>query len=133
MVFCTDLIQICEVHTHSQLPIFLLHHYSIGQPLRVKHFFNSPSLLKFYHLVFDASEWSLDEHRDGCFLGGNRWNDIQMMTDEVRIHPRSFISNLCEHVNIPSEKLYQLFLLLKRQLSSDLKKVFRIIIYNKLL
>ena len=38
-----------------------------------------------------------------------------MMTDKTRIHPKIFVSTPREHVNIPPEKLYQLFLLLKRQ------------------
>jgi len=53
-----------------------------------------------------------------------------MMTNKVRIHPRSFVSTPCEHINIPPKKLYQLFFLLRRQLGADLKKNFRIIIYT---
>ena len=45
------------------------------------------------------------------------------MADEAQIHPQSLISIPCEHINISPEKLYQLFLLLRRQLSSDLKKL----------
>ena len=53
-VFWTGLIQICEVYTYSPLSILLLHHYSIGQPVRVKHLFNSLSLLMFDYLVLDS-------------------------------------------------------------------------------
>ena len=46
-------IQICKVHTHLPLLILLLHYHCIGQPLRVKHFLNSPSLLKLVYLLLD--------------------------------------------------------------------------------
>ena len=59
--------------------------------------------------------------------------DIHMMVDEVWIHPRSFIRTSCEHVNISLKKHYQLFLLLRRQLGSDLKEFFQIIINNNFL
>ena len=55
-----------------------------------------------------------------------------MMTNEVWIHPQGFISVLCKHINVFSEKFYQLFLLLRRQLSPDLKELLRIITYNNL-
>ena len=38
-----------------------------------------------------------------------------MMTDKTQIHLKIFVSTPREHVNVPPEKLYQLFLLLKRQ------------------
>ena len=47
-----------------------------------------------------------------------------MMTYEIQVHTRSFVSTSREHVNISSKKLYQLFLLLRRQLSFDLKELF---------
>jgi len=46
------------------------------------------------------------------------------MENKARIHPRSFVNTPREHINVPPEKLYQLFLLLRSQLSSDLKKNF---------
>ena len=55
-----------------------------------------------------------------------------MMTDEVWIHPRGFISILYKHINISSKKFYQLFLLLRRQLSPDLKELLWIITYNNI-
>ena len=53
-----------------------------------------------------------------------------MIADEVRIHPWGFVSVPCKYINISPKKLYQLFLLLRRQLSSDFKKLLRIITYN---
>ena len=55
-----------------------------------------------------------------------------MMTNEVRIQPRGLISILCKHINVSSKKFYQHFLLLKRQLSLDLKELLQIITYNNL-
>ena len=52
-VFWTSFIQVCEIYTHLPLPIFLLHHHSVGQPLRVKHLLNGPSLFKLCHLILD--------------------------------------------------------------------------------
>ena len=56
-----------------------------------------------------------------------------MMVDEARIHSWSFVSTLCKHIDVPIKKIYQLFLLLRRQLSSDLKKLFWIISHSNLL
>ena len=56
-----------------------------------------------------------------------------MMADEAQIHPWSLISVPCEHINISPKKIYQLFLLLWRQLSSNLKKLLRIITHNNFL
>ena len=53
-VFWAGLVQICEVHTYSPLPALLLHHHSIGQPLRVKQLLNSPGQLKLDHLSLTA-------------------------------------------------------------------------------
>ena len=55
-----------------------------------------------------------------------------MVTDEVRINPKGFISIPYKYVHIFSETLDQLFLLLKRQLSSYLEEPFRIITNNHL-
>jgi len=54
MVLGVSFIQICEVHTYPPLPILLLHYHCIGQLLKVKHFLNSPILLKLVHLVLDS-------------------------------------------------------------------------------
>ena len=68
-VFRTSPIEICKVHTHAPLSYFLFHHYSVSQPLRIKHLFNSPCLLKFSYFTLTASTCSLDERRGGCLFG----------------------------------------------------------------
>ena len=50
-IFWADFIQIHEVYIDSPLPTFILYHYLIGQPLRVKDFLDSPYFFKLYHLV----------------------------------------------------------------------------------
>ena len=133
MVFRTCSVQICEVHTYPSLSFFLLHHHSIGQPFRVKHFFNCPSLLKFHHLVFDgvrmilrgASRWLLSRD-DG-------WVNVQMMKDKGRTHPWSFESIPSEYINFLLEEFHQLLFLLRWQLSSNLKKLLWITTYSKFL
>ena len=63
----------------------------------------------------------------GClFLGGNGGVDVEVVADEVWVDPWSVTSILCKHVNIPFEKLDQLFLLLRRQLGPYLKELLRI-------
>ena len=47
-------IQVCEVYTYPPLHILLFHYHHIGQPFRVEHFLNSPSLLKFVHFLIDS-------------------------------------------------------------------------------
>ena len=54
-----------------------------------------------------------------------------MMADEIRVHPQGLISILCKHINVSSKEVQQLFLLLRRQLSPDLKELLRITTYNK--
>ena len=46
-----SLILICEVHTHSLLPVLLFHHHNIGLPFRVEIFLDSPCLLELHHLI----------------------------------------------------------------------------------
>ena len=67
------------------------------------------------------------------FLRGNRWTDIQMMTNEIRIYFVSFISTPSKHINILSKESHQLFLLLMRQLNSHLKIFVDISIDSNLL
>ena len=52
-IFWVGLVQIFEIHTYSPLSTLLLHHCSIGQPLRVKHLFNRPNPFKFNHILLD--------------------------------------------------------------------------------
>ena len=113
MVFRTCSVQICEVHTYPSLSVFLLHHHSVGQPFRVKHFFNSLSLLKFHHLIFDSIIMIFREAPRWLFSRDDRWIDVQMMTDEAQIHPWSFVSIPSEYINVSLEKFDQLFFLLR--------------------
>ena len=55
--------------------------------------------LSFVTSSLTALECSLDERQKGYFLGGNRWIDIQMVTNETWVHPQGFIS-------IPREYIY---------------------------
>ena len=49
-----------------------------------------------------------------------------MVADQVWVDPWSVTGVLCKHVDIPFEKLDQLFLLLRRQLGPYLKELLRI-------
>ena len=53
-VLWTGFVQVCKIYTYAPLPHLLLYHYSVSQPFKVKNFFNSPSMLKFHHLVLDS-------------------------------------------------------------------------------
>ena len=55
------------------------------------------------------------------FLRSNRWIDIKMMTNEIRVHFGSFISTPSKLINILSKESQQLLLLLRRQLKSTWK------------
>ena len=103
-----------DLYTYPLLSIFLLHNHSVGQPFRIEYFFNSPSLLKFHHIVFDSIRMILRWAPRWLLPWGDRWVDVQMMVDEARIHPRSFVSIPREHINVLLEKLCQLLLLLRR-------------------
>ena len=46
-------VQVCEVYTHSPLPILLLYYHCISQPFRVEYLFDSPSLLKLVHFFLN--------------------------------------------------------------------------------
>ena len=37
-------------------------------------------------------------------FGGDRWVHIQMMANEVWVHPQSFIEAPCKHIDIPSKE-----------------------------
>ena len=107
-VFGTSLIEICEIYTHTPLPSLLLHHHRVSQPLRVKHLFNSPCLFKFCYLIFDSLCMLLGRTpRWLSFQSDGRIN-IQMMTNEIWIYPRGFISISCKHINILPKKFDQL-------------------------
>ena len=53
-----------------------------------------------------------------------------MVTNEVRINPKGFVSVPCKYIHIFSKKPDQLFLFLKRQLSFYLEEPFQIITNN---
>ena len=44
-VFWAGFVQVCKIHTHSPLLVFLLNHYRVSQPLRVNDFLNISNLL----------------------------------------------------------------------------------------
>jgi len=44
-VFWAGFVQVCKIHAHLPLSIFLFNHHYVGQPLEVKDFFDSPNLL----------------------------------------------------------------------------------------
>ena len=115
------------------IPTLFLCYYGIGQPLRVKNLLNSPSLFELCYLVPDSIRMILGWVPKKLLFRGDRWVDIQIVADETRIHPWSFASTPCENIDVPPKKIYQLFFLLKRQLSPDLKKLLRIIPHNNLL
>ena len=52
MVFRASFIQINEVHTNPPLFRLLLHHDCIGQPLKIKYYFNCSSALELVYLFF---------------------------------------------------------------------------------
>ena len=113
IVFQTCFVQICEVHIYLSFSIFLLHHHSVGQPFRVKHFFNSLNLLKLHHLVFDGIRMILRQASRWLLSRDDKRVDVQMMTNEVWIHPWSFVSIPSEYVNVPLEEFHQLLFLLR--------------------
>ena len=66
-------------------------------------------------------------------LGSDGRVDIEMVTDEGWINPWSIAGILCKYVNISFEKLNQLLLLLKRQLSPYSKELLWVTTNNHLL
>ena len=131
-IFWTGFVQVCEIYTHLPLPIFLFHYHGVGQPLEVVHFLNSPYLLKLPYLISNSIRMIFGWASRWLLSGGDRWINIQMMADEVWIHPWGFISVPCKRINIFPKELYQLFSLLGRQLSPNLKELLWIITNNHL-
>ena len=113
-VLMASLVKVCEIHTYLPLFTFLLCYHCIGQSLRVEHFLNSPSLFKLVHLLLDSIRMIFRRASRWLFPRKDSWVDIQIMANEVWIHPRSFIGTSCEHINIFFEKQHQIFLLLRR-------------------
>ena len=131
-VFWVSLIQIREVHAYSPLPTPLFHYYSVGQPFGVEDLFNSPYLFELHHLFPDSVCMFFRWASRRLLLGSDGWVNVQMIADEIRVHPRGLISVPCKHINVSFEEYQQLFLLLRRQLSPDLKELLRIITYEKI-
>ena len=131
-VLWVGLIQIYEVHAHSPLPALLFYYYSIGQPFGVENLLDSPCLFELYHLFPDSVCMLFRWAPRQFFLGSDGWVNVQMMVDEIRVHPRGLISVPCKHINVSSKEFQQLFLLLRRQLSPDLKELLQITTYNKI-
>ena len=50
-IFWAGFIQIREVYTDSPFSALFLYHYSIGQPLRLENFLDSPCFFNLHHLV----------------------------------------------------------------------------------
>ena len=107
MILWTNFIQIYEVHTHPPFSILLFYFHSIGQPLRVKDFFNCSSLFKLVYLhpyylcmLFRRSPRRLSPwYHTGIH--------IQQVTNKLEINPRNIISTPSKDVNIIFQKLHQ--------------------------
>ena len=82
-IFRTSPVKICKVHTHSPFSCFLFYHYSVSQPLRVKHLFNSFCLLKFGHFTLDSFYMFLGRVPRWLPFWSNGWIHIQMMTNKL--------------------------------------------------
>ena len=85
-------------------------------------------MLKLHHLFLDNIRMLFERALRWLFLKGDRWVNIQVMINEVGIHPGSFISILGKHINVLSKESNQLFILPRRQLNSHLKELIIIII-----
>ena len=59
-------------------------------------------------------------------LGGNGGVDIEVVANEVWVDPWGVTGILCKHVDVPFEKLDQLFFLLRRQPGPYLKELLGI-------
>ena len=112
-VLWAGFIQVRKIYTYTPLPSFLFYHHCISQPFKVEHLFNSPDLLKLHHFIFDGIRMILGGAPSWLFLGGNRWFNVQMMANEARIHPWSFVSIPSEYVNIFLEEFHQLIFFLE--------------------
>ena len=53
-----------------------------------------------------------------------------MVINDVRIYPGGLVSVSCKYINIFSKKIYQLFLLLRRQLNYNLEEFLLIVANN---
>ena len=126
----TSLIEIREVHAHSPLSYLLLYHHCIGQPLRIKNYFDSPSLPELGHLTSDSFSVLFLWSSRWLSFGNNGRIHVESMTNEIRIYTWGFIWAPCEHIYIFSEEFQQSLIFLQRQFSPILEKSFWIISNN---
>ena len=131
-IFGASFVQICEIHTHSPFPVLLYHNY-IGQPFGVKHLFYGSYSFKFDHLFLDSLRMLFKGMPRWLFPRGNHWVNVQMVTNEVWIHPGSLISAPSKYIHILPKEGNQLFLLLERLLNPYLKVPIIIVVYDNLL
>ena len=66
-IFRANFIQICEINTHSPLPILFLDYYRVCQPFGIEDFLDSPSLFEFRHFLTD------------CFCMLFRWTTRELL------------------------------------------------------
>ena len=103
-ILWTGFIQVCKVYTYLPLSVLLFYHHSVGQPLRVKNFLDSPCSLKFSHIVLNsfimvfgwAPGWLLSRSDGGV--------DVQVMADKIKINSRGFAGVPSKYVNILPEE-----------------------------
>ena len=110
-IFRASFIQICEINTYSPLPTLFLDHYSVCQPFGIEDLLDSPCLLEFRHFLTDRFcmlfRWPTKE----LLPKGHYQINIQMVTNEVWVHPWSFISTPCKDIDVSFKELYQFLLL----------------------
>ena len=53
-IFRASFIQICEINTHSPLPILFLDYYRVCQPFGIEDLLDSPSLFEFCYFLTDC-------------------------------------------------------------------------------
>ena len=103
-IFWAGFIQIREIYTDSPFSALLLHHYSVGQPLRIKNFFDSPCFLKLHHPLPNNISVFLRQTLMWLLFGSNGWVNVQVVIDEVRIDPWGLIGVPRKYIHIFFEK-----------------------------
>lgn len=97
-VFGACLIKIHKINIHSPFPRFFLDNYSVGQPLKAKNLFDSPSLLKFADLLLNHIGMFLGRPSRLLFPRDCLWIYIQVMAYESWINSRSFVHSRNENI-----------------------------------
>ena len=123
-IFRTGFVQVCEVYTYPPLSVLLFYHHSVGQPLRVKNFLDSPCSLKFSHIVLNSFIMVFGWAPGWLLSRSDWWVDIQVMADKIRINSWGFASVLSKHVNILSKEFNECLFFMREQLCPNLKKNF---------